>query len=204
MATAVAPMPLRTDAEVVASPLPPGPVILERGTHQAHVMVGCRSYPLGDRRAPALALLNNLLGGPGMNSRLNVALRERRGLVYDVESSLAAYTDAGVFSVYFGTSASDVERCIDLVRRELRRLRDNRLTTLQLAAAKKQMIGQIGVAGDNAENATLDMGKAFLHHGRAEEPAEVSARIEALTADDLLEAAGEVFDESRLSTLVYR
>ena len=188
-------------------PLPPyvpQSVTKRRDTHQAHVMLGRRSYDAHDERRTALYLLNNILGGPGMNSRLNVALRERRGLVYNVESNLTSYTDTGVMSIYFGCDLRDVDTCLRLVHKELRRLRDVRLTDTRLAAAKKQLTGQIAVAGDNFENLALDMGKTFLHYGLYESREEVFARINAVTASQLLEVANEMLDESGLTTLVYR
>lgn len=186
-------------------PLPYSPrrLVMEKGTHQSHVMIGGRGYDAYDERRTGLYLLNNILGGPGMNSRLNVILRERKGLVYNVESNLTAYTDTGTFCIYFGCDAEDGERCIDLVHKELKRLRERRLTAMQLAAAKKQIIGQIGVAGDNFENNALDMGKCFLHYRRYEDKSEVFGRIESLTSAGLLEIANEVFAENYLSALVY-
>ena len=186
-------------------PLPYSPrrLVMEKGTHQSHVMIGGRGYDAYDERRTGLCLLNNILGGPGMNSRLNVILRERKGLVYNVESNLTAYTDTGTFCIYFGCDAEDEERCIDLVHKELKRLRERRLTAMQLAAAKKQIIGQIGVAGDNFENNALDMGKCFLHYRRYEDKSEVFGRIESLTSAGLLEIANEVFAENYLSALVY-
>ena len=139
-----------------------------------------------------------------MNSRLNVALRERRGLVYNVESNLTSYTDTGVFSIYFGCDPADIDLCLGLVNKELRHLRDVCLTDTQLAAAKKQIIGQITVAGDNFENLALDMGKTFLHYDRYESQEELFARIDALTSSQLLEVANEMFDEAGLTTLIYR
>ena len=138
-----------------------------------------------------------------MNSRLNVALRERRGLFYNVESNLTSYTDTGVMSIYFGCDPADVGTCLELVYKELARLRNVRLTDARLSAAKKQIIGQIAVASDNFENLALDMGKTFLHYGRYEDSAELYARIEALTSSELLDIANEMFDESTLSTLIY-
>ncbi len=182
----------------------PRTVSLSKDTHQAHVMIGNRGYHTHNKKRTALYLLNNLLGGPGMNSRLNLALRERRGLVYNVEANLTSYTDTGVFSIYFGCAPEEVERCIGLVHKELKKLRENCLSRSQLAAAKKQIIGQIGVASDNFENNALDMGKAFLHYGHFEEHQEVFKRIEALTSEQLLDVANEMFDEQRLSLLIYR
>lgn len=176
---------------------------IHRDTHQAHVMIGCRSYETHDKKRTALYLLNNILGGPGMNSRLNVALRERSGLVYNVEANLTSYTDTGVFSIYFGTDQEDVSRCIRLVHKELKRLRDKPLSNGQLATAKKQIIGQIGVATDNFENNALNMAKTYLHYDKYEEPQEVYKRIQSLTSQDLWEVANEMFREKNLSTLIY-
>lgn len=181
----------------------PKTLTIQKGTHQAHIMIGSRGYNAYNEKRTGLYLLNNLLGGPGMNSRLNISLRERRGLVYNVEANLTSYTDTGVFCIYFGTDPEDVDRCIRLVYKELKKLRDNKLSTSQLTAAKKQIIGQIGVAGDNFENNALDMGKTFLHYGKFEETKEIFKRIESLTAEQLLEVANEMFDEDYLSTLIY-
>lgn len=139
-----------------------------------------------------------------MNSRLNVALRERRGLVYTVESNLTSYTDTGAFCIYFGTDLEDMDTCLRLTYKELKRMRDNKMSPSQLAAAKKQLIGQIGVASDNFENNALGMAKAYLHYHKYESSESVFQRIEALTAEQLLEVANEMFAEPYLSTLVYR
>ena len=176
---------------------------IHRDTHQAHVMIGCRSYETHDKKRTALYLLNNILGGPGMNSRLNVALRERSGLVYNVEANLTSYTDTGIFSIYFGTDQEDVKRCLRLVHKELKRLREKPLSGTQLATAQKQIIGQIGVAADNFENNALNMAKTYLHYNKYEEPQEVYKRIQSLTPQDLWEVANEMFHEENLSTLIY-
>ena len=112
-------------------------LVLHKDTHQAHIMIGSRGYNAYEDKRTALYLLNNILGGPGMNSRLNVALRERRGLVYNVESNLTSYTDTGTFCIYFGCDPEDAELCTRLVYKELKRLRDTRMTSSQLAAAEK-------------------------------------------------------------------
>lgn len=188
------------------APLPyqPQQLTLHKDTHQAHVMIGGRGYNAYDERRTGLYLLNNILGGPGMNSRLNVSLREKRGLVYTVESNLTAYTDTGTFCIYFGCDQEDADYCAELVHKELRKLRNHALTSSQLHAAKKQIIGQIGVASDNFENNALDMAKCFLHYKRYEEKEEVFQRIESLTATELLEIANEMFSENYLSTLIYK
>ena len=181
----------------------PQTLTLHRDTHQAHVMIGSRGYDAHNEKRTALYLLNNILGGPGMNSRLNVSLRERSGLVYNVEANLTSYTDTGVFCIYFGTEHHHVERCIRLVKKELKKLCDKPLSPTQLAAAKKQIIGQIGVARDNAENTALSMAKTFLHYRKMDNPKELFQRIEELTAKELWEVSNEMFSENYLSTLIY-
>ena len=182
----------------------PQQVVLHKDTHQAHVMIGSRGYDAYEEKRTALYLLNNLLGGPGMNSRLNLALRERRGLVYNVESNLTSYTDIGTFCIYFGCDIEDVAYCTRLVYKELKRLCEKRLTPAQLAAAKKQLIGQIGVASDNHENNALGMAKTFLHYHKYETSEAVFRRIETLTAEGLWEVANEMFAEDYLSSLIYQ
>ena len=170
--------------------------VVHKDTHQAHVMIGTRGYNAYDDKRTALYLLNNGLGGPGMNSRLNVSLRERRGLVYNVDSNLTSYTDTGTFCIYFGCDPADLDYFTRLVYNELKRLRDVRMTSSQLAAAKKQLIGQIGVASDYNENNALGMGKTFLHYNKCETSEAVFHRIEQLTSEDLLEVANEMFAEA--------
>jgi len=182
----------------------PQTLTLHRDTHQAHVMIGSRGYDAHNEKRTALYLLNNILGGPGMNSRLNVSLRERSGLVYNVEANLTSYTDTGVFCIYFGTEHKHVDRCIRLVKKELKKLCDKPLSPIQLAAAKKQIIGQIGVARDHAENTALGMAKTFLHYGKMDDPKDLFQRIEALTAHELWQVSNEMFAEDYLSTLIYK
>ena len=182
----------------------PEHLTVSRDTHQAHVMMGSRGYNAYDDKRTALYLLNNVLGGPGMNSKLNVSLRERRGLVYNVESNLTSYTDTGAFCIYFGTDVDDMDTCLKLTYKELKRMRDVKMTSSQLAAAKKQLIGQIGVASDNFENNALGMAKTYLHYHKYESSELVFKRIEELTAEQLLEVANEMFAEEYLSTLIYK
>lgn len=182
----------------------PEQLVMSKDTHQAHVMLGRRSYNAYDDKRTALYLLNNILGGPGMNSRLNVSLRERRGLVYNVESNLTSYTDTGAFSIYFGTDSEDIDTCLKLTNQELRRLRDQKMTSLQLDAAKKQLIGQICVSSDNYENNALNMGKTYLHYNRYDDLSYLCQRIDALKADEVLEVANEMLAEGSLTTLIYK
>lgn len=189
---------------VTLLPYQPFQTEVEKGTHQTHLLLGTRSYPANDERRTALYLLNNMLGGPGMNSRLNLSLRERRGLVYSVESNLVSYTDTGTFSVYFGCDSEDAIRCRQLVQIELNKLCLKPLTETQLKAAKKQIIGQIAVASDNFENVALEMGKSFLHYRKFEPQESVFQRILALTPQQLQEVAKEMFTPDRMSMLMFR
>lgn len=183
---------------------PPQYVEYKRNTHQSHVIIGCRAYPANDCRRTGLYLLNNIIGGPGMNSRLNLALREHTGLVYNVESNLIGYTDTGTFSIYFGTDICDTDRCIELTLHELQRFCKSPLTSRQLQAAKKQLTGQIRVASDNFENTAIGMAKVFLHTGTYEDTAALYQRIENLTSDMLWDIANELFVPDKLTTLIYR
>lgn len=175
-----------------------------RSTHQAHVMIGCAAYGSKDDRRIALYFLNNLLGGPGMNSRLNIALRERRGLVYTVESTLTNYTDTSTWAIYFGCDAEDVDKCRRLVRKELDRLMEKPLTQQQFAAAMKQIKGQIGVACDNTENYILDTAKSFLHYNKFEGMNDTFHQLDKLTPQFLQQVAQEVFAPQNLTTLIFR
>ncbi len=177
--------------------------LVKRNTHQAHVMLGCRTFRFDDKRRLPLYLLNNLLGGPGMNARLNLSLRERNGLVYTVESSMANYHDTGVWSVYFGCDHHDVKRCLQLVHRELDRLVQAPLSSRQLQDAKRQLKGQIVIACDNREQYALDFAKSFLHYDKTRDINLLLQQIDALTADALLDVAQSVFAPDRLQTLVY-
>ena len=175
-----------------------------RSTHQAHVMIGCAAYGSKDDRRIALYFLNNLLGGPGMNSRLNIALRERRGLVYTVESTLTNYTDTSTWAIYFGCDVEDVERCCRLVRKELDRLMEAPLSQAQFAAAMKQIKGQIGVACDNSENYILDTAKSFLHYNKFEGMNDTYQQLNKLTPQFLQQVAKEVFAPQNLTTLIFQ
>jgi len=187
-----------------ASPLPSDIVVRRRGTHQAHVMLGTRTFPDSDPRRWTLFLLNNILGGPGMNSRLNLSLRERRALVYTIESQMVCYSDTGLWSVYFGCDPADVKRCLRLVRSEMERLCKHRLSPTQLRNAKRQLRGQLVIGTENREQFVLDCAKNFLFRGRPLSVEEVLEKVEAVTADDLLTLATELFRQENLVTLIYQ
>ena len=170
--------------------------------HQAHVMLGCRAYHYNDPRRMTLYLLNNILGGPGMNARLNLSLRERHGLVYTVESAMASYSDTGAWSVYFGCDHHDVKRCLRLVRRELDKMMQHPLNDRQLNAAKRQLKGQLTIACDNREQFALDFAKNYLHYGKERDIADLLVHIDAITASQIQEVAQELFAPDHLHLLM--
>lgn len=176
---------------------------LVKNTSQAHAVIGARAFHLHDRKRRVLSLLNNILGGPGMNSRLNVSLREKRGYVYNVESGISSYSDAGVFSIYFGCDKKNVDKCISLVHKELKRLRNIKLTTTQLYVAKKQYIGQIGVASDNFESVALALGKNYFHFNHFNSLQEVVEKIDSVNSEEICAVANELLGENDLFSLIY-
>lgn len=158
---------------------------LNHSTHQGHLMLGTTiTKDIGRWRTP-LFLTNNIIGGPSMNSRLNVSLRERRGLVYTVESMVTTYTDALVWSVYLGCDKHDIEKCSRLVLNEMHRLQRSPLSASMLASAKKQIKGQMALAAQNKENFAIDMAKYYLHYGELRDNTTLFEEIDRVTADDI-------------------
>jgi predicted Zn-dependent peptidase len=176
-----------------------------KNTHQAHVVFGNKNYSLfEEENRMGMYFLNNILGGPGMNSRLNLALRERSGLVYSVESNVTSFTDSGVFSIYFGTDPDQVDRCLSIVEKEIRKLREKPLTELQLYAARKQLYGQIIISSENKENQTLSMGKSMLYFNAYDSMAELSRKIDMITPQKLVNISQEILDTDKMSLLIYK
>lgn len=188
---------------VVPQPIQPFAERLSCDTHQTHVVWGRRTYSLYDNLRLPMLLMNNILGGPCLNSLLNVALREQRGYVYTVESAITNYTDTGIFSVYFGTDVRHVDKCMQRVRKVLDSVRRTYLTGARLVAAKKQYLGQLQVAEDNNEGLALAIGKGFLRHGTILAPDEQKSRIEAITLDEMRQVAEEMLDADSWSLLIF-
>ena len=192
-------------------PQPPAPLpvrspferIIPRHNHQAHCIIGARAHAAYDSRRIPLNLLVNILGGPVANSRLNLLLRERYGLVYSIDASYGIYQDAGIATIYFGCDKSNLERCLTLIGRALEPLRNDLLSTRALSWAKKQLLGQIAIASDNGEAQVLAMGKSLMTYGRVIDNEETARMIEAVTAEDIRSAAAEVLAPERLSKLIY-
>ena len=175
----------------------------DRNTFQAHIMLGNNAFSMHDNHRTALALLNNIIGGPGMNSTLNIALREKRGYVYNVESNFTAYTDTGVFTIYFGTDKENIDKCLSVVEKEISGFRDNIMSDSKLHAAKRQMIGQIGIGSENKESMIMSSAKMLLHKGYFEGIEETIKRIDEVSASQILEVANIVLNREKIKTLIY-
>jgi len=174
-----------------------------KNTHQAHCIIGNIAYDINHKNKTGMTLLDNLLGGPGLNSRLNLALREKHGYAYHVESNYSPYSDTGVFSVYFGSDKTNTEKSIDIIKREFNNLRNKKLGTLQLSKAKKQLYGQIVISTDNKANLLPALGKSIILFDRIDSLRDIYNKIEKVTANDIFEIANEILDEEKLSMLIY-
>ena len=177
---------------------------VDKQTHQAHVLMGCRTIGGNDKDCHALTLLNNIIGGPAPNSRFNVRLREKAGLVYSVDSYIGFYPDAGVWTVYFGCDQKDIKRCQRLIRHEMDRFIEAPLSENQLRAAKQQLVRQLRIARDHFESHALSMGRLYAKYGIFRNIEEVCSLYDDVTADDLQRIAKTLFDQERLSTLIYK
>jgi predicted Zn-dependent peptidase len=177
---------------------------LSKNTWQSHCIIGNTAYDLNNEKRLGLHLLNNILGGPGMNSRLNLSLREKKGYSYNVESNYNPYSDSGNFCIYFGTDKKNLEKSIDTVYREFKKLREKELGILQLKKSKRQLLGQLAISSDNNENYMLNMAKSMLVYNRVDNLEEIAKKIESLTSGDILKVANEILDPDLLSSLIYK
>jgi predicted Zn-dependent peptidase len=178
-------------------------ILQPRNTYQAHCMLGNRTYSLYHPKRVAVSLFTNYLGGPASNSLLNTLLREKHGLVYTVEANYNPYADCGAFSIYFGTDKEHVQKCRDLISAAFKKLREAPLSESVLQRIKKQLIGQLAIAADNAESQMISQAKSVLAFDKVETPEQIKEKINAVTAGELQEIANEVLHPDRLSTLIY-
>jgi predicted Zn-dependent peptidase len=181
----------------------PSSVTKKMNTFQNHCIIGNVAYDLKDKRRMGMFLLNNILGGQGLNSRLNLSLREKNGFAYNVESSYNPYCDTGVFSIYFGTDSHNLDKSIKIAESELIKLRSVKLGTIQLSKAKNQIKGYLARGYENHESLMLSLGKSLLVFNKIDSIEEVCEKIDNVTSSEILETANEVFDISKLSTLIY-
>ncbi|MCK5067206.1 MAG: insulinase family protein [Bacteroidales bacterium] len=178
-------------------------VIEKRNTYQKHCMMVGNAYALPDQRRLQLYLLNNVLGGPGMNSRLNMALRERRGYSYSAESHYAPYTDTGAMMIYFSSDAEKFDRSMQVARDEIRKIRTTLIADNRLKHARKQMMGQLAISHENNEHLMLTSGKSFLVFNRVDSHDTILKKLEDITAQSLRETANEILDPGQMNTLIF-
>ncbi len=181
----------------------PADTIIEKETFQAHSIIGSRAYTLPDERRLGLHLLNNILGGPGLKTRLNMTLREKNGYSYHSESHYTPYTDTGVMMVYFSCEKSKLERSRDAVLKEFRKISMNKLGTMQLSRARKQLMGIIAISAENHESLMLSMAKSYLVFDKVDSLAEISRQIDQITSEEIMEIANDILDKKNLSVLTY-
>jgi predicted Zn-dependent peptidase len=182
----------------------PSSVTRNMDTYQNHCIIGNVAYDLKDKRRMGMYLLNNILGGQGLNSRLNLSLREKNGFAYNVESSYNPYCDTGVFSIYFGTDSHNLEKSISIAESELNKLRSVKLGTIQLSKAKNQIKGYLARGWENHESLMLSLGKSLLVFNKIDSIEDVCEKIDNVTSSEILETANDIFDRSKLSTLIYK
>ncbi len=176
---------------------------IHKDTFQTHCIIGNIAYDVQHKDRVPMVLLNNIIGGPAMNSRLNLSLRERKGMAYNIESGYTAYTDTGLFNTYFGTDKENFEKALAVVQKEFKLLRNTKLGGVQLSKAKKQLIGQIAVSTESHDDLMLAIGKSYLLYNKVDPIQKVFKKIEEISAEKLLEVANLVLEEKRMSTLVY-
>jgi predicted Zn-dependent peptidase len=182
----------------------PGSVTKKMDTFQNHCIIGNLAYDFKDKRRLGMFLLNNILGGQGLNSRLNLSLREKNGLAYNVESNYNPYYDTGIFSIYFGTDSQYLNKSISITMNELKKLRTSKLGTIQLSKAKNQIKGYLARGYENHESLMLSLGKSLLVFNKIERIEATYKKIDAITTTELLETANNIFEPSKLSTLIYK
>jgi len=177
--------------------------ILNKDTHQAHVIIGNKAYDLYHPDRMSLYLLNNILGGPGMNSLLNLSLRERNGLVYNVESSFQPMTDTGIWSIYYGCDPENERKCEKLVLKTLQKLCDKPFSNKQLDKYKLQLLGQMAIASEHKENLALSIGKSFMRYDKIDDLKTVRETIFSIQPEQLHRISNEIFNPEQLSVLKF-
>jgi predicted Zn-dependent peptidase len=176
---------------------------INKDTFQSHCIIGTESFNLDHKMRLPMVLLSNILGGNSMNSKLNMALREKNGLVYGVEANYTPYTDTGIFMIYFGTERANLFKALDLAERELKLFRKKKLGPQTLAKAKKQIIGQLAIANENSEELMLTLGRSLLYFNKVDTLPEVFRKIENITSDDLYNIANENLAVENMSRLIF-
>ena len=187
----------------IAAPAASNTRLYKRHTHQTHIMLGSRSYPIGHPKQLTMYLLNNILGGGSMSSRLYLSLREKHGLVYNIDSQAVPLSDTGYWNIYLACEPQHKDQCLELCHKELKQLRDTRLTSAQLQRALRQLEGQMAISAENQENNALAMAKQMLYHHHAPAWQEVFAKVKEISAEQLQDVANVVFAPEKIYTLLY-
>ena len=182
----------------------PRMVEMERRNHLSHCMIGGLAPEFSHPKKRTMVLLNNILGGPAMNSRLSLNIREKYGFAYTIESQYNAYSDVGLFSVYMGVDPDSLDKAIGLVYKELNKLCTQKLGTMQLHHAKQQLIGQLALGRESGMSELLAITRSMLMNEPIESVPDIIHTIDIITAEDLMAEANEVFDRNRLTTLIFR
>ena len=177
---------------------------VEKETFQTHCILGGLAYDVFHADRIGLVLLNSVLGGQSGNSRLNLALRERNGIAYNLESSYTSYSDTGTLTIYFGTDKENLDKAISLIKREITILQNKLLGDIQISKAKKQLVGQLAMSQENHEDLMLTLGKSFLTYNKMEGLDLVYKKINAVTPAQVRNIANEILDFEKLSMLIYR
>jgi predicted Zn-dependent peptidase len=180
-----------------------GQHIVHKAISQTHCVIGNQAYSSSHQNKNGLLLLNNLLGGMGMSNRLNLEIREKHGIAYTIESNYTPLTDTGIFSIYFGTDSEKADKATRLVHKELKKLREQKLGTLQLHQTKQKFIGQIALAEENRMGLIISMAKSLIDFNYVDTLPQIFEKINAVTADQLLAISNEIFDESQMITLLF-
>lgn len=170
---------------------------------QTHVLAGCKAYEMAHPQRPALMLISNMLGGPGLNSLLNLSLRERHGFTYGVETSYQTFADTGLFNIYWSVDPQNLKRSVSIVKRELEKLRNAPITETQLKRYKRQFTGQLIMAEESKSGMMMMLGRSLLDLGKIDSLEEVLHSIESVTPLDIQEIAKEIFAPEGMSWLVY-
>jgi len=179
-------------------------ILTPKPINQVHFMLGNQGYSLYNQKKTALMILNNLLGGMGMSSRLNLEIREKHGIAYTIESNYTAYSDTGVFSVYFGTEADKMDKAYKLVLKEFKKLRDKKLSAVQLKQSKNKFIGQIALGEENRMALIIAMAKNIIDYGEVETLDRIYNRINKVTADEIWNVSNEILDPDNLNSLIFQ
>jgi predicted Zn-dependent peptidase len=176
---------------------------ITKSINQSHAVIGNRTISIHHKQKNAMSLLSNYLGGPGMSSRLNLELREKKGICYSIDANYIGMSDTGLFTIYMGTDIGKMEKCIALVEKELKILREKKLSTLSLNLAKKKFIGQISLAEENHLSVIIALSRSVLDYGKADSLSQIYKKIESVTSENLQDLANEVFNVNQISKLIY-